>query len=118
MVTAISWNAVYTLLTGKSIVKSEHGEAYDAAEKDLYQERSVFSILGVLYAVFACVTLISAKDSIRNLVERDRIASEEGESLISQDNAVSFSRPNCRNIFRSFRWYLAHLFSSLLYSTH
>ena len=107
LITAISWNAVYMLITGQTVVKSEHGEVYDAAEKDLYQERSVFSILGVLYAVFACTTLISAKDSIRNLnMDRDRLNSEETENLMNhQDNSYN-SRPtyNCFFIFRSIRW--------------
>jgi hypothetical protein len=97
------------MITGQEIPKSEHGEAYDAAERDLYQERSVFSILGVLYAVFACTTLISAKDSIRNLnIDRDRLNSEEVESLMNhQDNSYNNNnRPsyNCFFIFRSIRW--------------
>ena len=62
LITAISWNSVYSFVTGEVIKKSEHSEAYDAAEKDLYQERSVFSILGVLYGFFAFTTIIYVSD--------------------------------------------------------
>ncbi len=62
MITGISWNAVYALVVKEE--KTNTDSAGLARERDLYQERSVFTILGILYAMFAAATLVFARDSV------------------------------------------------------
>lgn len=71
----------------------------EAAQDDLDQERSVFSILGLLYAFFAIATLVSSKDSVRSL-ENDK---EDEENLLTDDdsknsfNINTYIAPDTRN---------------------
>ena len=98
MVTGISWKAVYSLIFSIS-TKDKGNEVAEAAQEDLDQERSVFSILGLLYAVFAIATLVSSNDSVRSL-ENEK---DDEESLLTDDdskdsfNINTYIPPDTRN---------------------
>jgi len=98
LVTGISWKAVYSLIFSIS-TKDKGNEVAEAAQEDLDQERSVFSILGLLYAVFAIATLVSSNDSVRSL-ENEK---DDEESLLTDDdskdsfNINTYIPPDTRN---------------------
>lgn len=99
LITAISWNTVYAIIFKSEVKKFVTNDIYDAAEKDLNQERSVFSILGFLYAIFASATLFSAKDTVNKVIERERLDSiEESEAgnrlLNSNENLNNYKYNN------------------------
>jgi Na+/melibiose symporter-like transporter len=78
LITGISWNNVIKMFIKQPT--EQLNETLEAAKRELDQERSVFAILGVLYAVFALTTLFYAQDSVKQ-VENDSLESQNGNDV-------------------------------------